>query len=128
MPVSNKIKFMVGLVSPTLLNVVVDNVIRTLLAMIVEDQRVDHNGLGDTVGRCLGVFYADDSMVRSIDADWIQHLMNVLVGLFRRYGPMANVAKSCIMTCQPGALRLVIYAEVKALKCMGVVDLYPVRL
>ena len=40
-----------GLVSLTLFNVVVDNFIRTSLAMTVEDQRVDHDGLGETVGR-----------------------------------------------------------------------------
>ena len=40
-----------GLVSLTLFNVVVDNFIRTSLAMTVKDQRVDHDGLGETVGR-----------------------------------------------------------------------------
>ena len=58
-----------GLVSPTLFNVVVDNVIRTFLEMTVEDQRVDHDGLRETVGRCLGVFYADDGMVGSRESD-----------------------------------------------------------
>ena len=52
-----------GLVSPTLFNVVVDNVIWTWLAMTVKDQRLAHNRLGETVGWCLGVFYADDGMV-----------------------------------------------------------------
>ena len=47
-----------SLVSLTLFNVVVDNVIRTWLSMTVEDQRVAHNGLGDTARRCMGVFYA----------------------------------------------------------------------
>ena len=58
-----------GLVSPMLLNLVVDNVIRIWLDMIVEDQRVAHDGLGETVGRCLGVFYADDGMVCSCDLE-----------------------------------------------------------
>ena len=40
-----------GLVFLTLFNVVVDNVIRTWLAMTVEDQRVDHDRLGEIVGR-----------------------------------------------------------------------------
>ena len=39
------------LVSSTIFNVVVDNVIRTWLAMTVEDQRVDHYGLLETNGR-----------------------------------------------------------------------------
>ena len=43
--------------------------IRTCLAMTVEDQRVAHDGLEETVGRCLGVFYADDDMVGSQEPD-----------------------------------------------------------
>ena len=83
---------------------VVDNVIRTCLDMTVEDQRVAHDRLGETVGRCLGVFYAGNGMVGSRDSDFLQHAMNVLVGLFRRYGLVSNVSKSRTMTCQPGAL------------------------
>ena len=55
----------VRLISLTLLNVIVDNAIRTWLAMTVEDQKVVHNGMGEAVGRCMGVFYADDGMVES---------------------------------------------------------------
>ena len=50
--------------------------------MTVEDQRVAHDGMGEAFGQCLGVFYANYSMVGSRDAEWIQHLMNVLVSLF----------------------------------------------
>ena len=51
-----------GLISLKLFNSVVENVIRTWLSMTVEDQRVDHEGMGESVRRCLGVFYADDGM------------------------------------------------------------------
>ena len=54
--------------------------------------------------------------------------MNVLVGLFQCYGLKANVSKSRTMTCQTIAIQLGMSEEVKALKCMGVVDLYPMRL
>ena len=108
-----------GLVPPTLLNVVVYNVIRTCLDMIVEYQRVAHDRLGDTVGRCLGVFYANYGMDGSRDSEWPQHAMNVLVGLFRRYGLAANVPKSRTMTCQPGALRAGTLEDSIALKCTG---------
>ena len=54
--------------------------------------------------------------------------MNVLVGLFRWYGLTDNFSKSRMMTCKPGALRWGISAEAKALKFMGVVYLYRVRL
>ena len=36
--------------SSMMFNVVVDNVIRTWLAVTVENQRVAHDGLGETVG------------------------------------------------------------------------------
>ena len=93
-----------GLVSPTLFNVVEDNVIRSWMAMMVEYQRVYQYGLVETVGRCVGVFCADDGMVGSRDSYWLQHAMNALVGLFRRYGMAANVAKSRTMTYQPVVL------------------------
>ena len=57
-----------NLVPPTLFNVVVDNVITTWMAMTVEEQKVAHDGFGETFGLCLGVFYADDGMVGSRDA------------------------------------------------------------
>ena len=96
--------------------------------MTVEDQRVAHNGMGEAVGRCMGIFYVNDGMVGSRNVEWLQHLINVLVGLFWWYGRADNVAKSRRMTCRPGALRLGMSAEAKSLKCTGVVNLYYVRL
>ena len=87
-----------------------------------------HDGLGDSIGQCLGVFYANDGMVGSWDLDWLQHLMNVLVGLFRRYFLEANVSKSHTMTFQLGILWFGVSEEAKALKGMGVVELYWLRL
>ena len=111
-----------SLVSPTLFNVVVDNLIQTWLDIEVKDQRVDHNRLGDAVGRCLGIFYSNDGMVGSRDPEWLHRLVNVLVGLFRQYGLADNVAKYHTMTCQPGALRPGMSVESKAMKCTGVGD------
>ena len=115
-------------VSLELFNVLVDNFIITCLAMTLEEQRVDHDGLRDTVGRCLGVFYDENGMVDSRNPDCLQHATNVLLGLFRRYGLVANVKKSRIMTCQPGALQAGMSEEAMALKFTGVGDSYWVRL
>ena len=101
---------------------------RKWMAMTVEDQRVDHDGMGETVGRFLGVFYDNDGIVGSRNSEWLQHVMNVLVRLFRRYGLAANVGKSCTMTFYPGALRAGMPDEAMALKCTRVEDLYQVRL
>ena len=117
-----------GLVSKTIFNVLVENFIRIWLAMTVDDQRVDQNGMGETSGRCLGVFYANDDMMGSGDADRLHHSMNVLVSLFQRYCLLANVDKYRSMTCQPGTLRSGMSAEAKALKYKGVVYEYRMRL
>ena len=111
-----------GLVSTTLFNVMVDNVIKNWMAMTVEERRVAHDGMGETVGRCLEVFYAENGMVGSRDLDWLQHVTNALVGLFRRYDLASNVAKSLTMTFQPGALQVGMLEESMELKQMGVRD------
>ena len=54
--------------------------------------------------------------------------MNVLVGLFRRYGLADNVAKSLSMKCQPVALKSGMSADAKALKFTGVGESYHMRL
>ena len=88
--------------------------------MTVEYQRVDHDRMVETIGRCLGVFYADNAMVSSRNSEWIKNTMNVLLGLFKRYGLAANVAKSRTIPCQPGTLRAGMSEEAMVLKCTGV--------
>ena len=84
--------------------------------------------MGEAVGRYLGVVYANYRMVCSRYPEWMQQLMNVLVGLFQRYGLAANAAKFRTMACQPGALRLGMSEKAKALKCTGVGYSYRARL
>ena len=71
--------------------------------LMVEDQLLAQEGLA--VGRCLGLFYSDDGVVVSWDMEWLQVELNVLIGLFHRYGLVVNVAKYKTMTCHPGKLR-----------------------
>ena len=83
---------------------------------------MEHNGMLEDVRIFLGFFYANDGMVGSRYSEWMQHSMNVLVGLFWRYGLASNVTKSCMMTFQTGELRLGMSEESKALKCTEVGD------
>ena len=43
-----------------------------------------------------------------MDPEWLQGVLDVLIGLFRRIGLMANISKSQKVTCQPGAIRSVL--------------------
>ena len=52
-----------GLISPTLFNVVVNNMVWTWLAMTKEDRAMAQERLCINVGRCLGFFYADNGML-----------------------------------------------------------------
>ena len=67
-------------------------------------------------------------MVGSHDSDWLQHAINILVSIFRRYGLAANIAKSCTMIFHPIALQAEVLEEAMVQKCTGVGDLYQVRL
>ena len=58
-----------GLISPTLFNMVVDNVVRTWMDMTVKDQVLAQEGLGLNVGRRMGVFYANDGMIGSRESE-----------------------------------------------------------
>ena len=46
----------------------------------------------------MGVFYADDGMIRSRNPKKFQGAINFLVGIFIRFSLIANLAKSETMT------------------------------
>ena len=71
-----------GLISPTLFNLIVDNVLHNWLALLVGDQLVSQEGLGLAVGRCMGLFYAKNIIVLLRDPGWLQVSLNVIIGLF----------------------------------------------
>ena len=67
--------------------------------MTVDNQLVTHEGLGLSVGRYVGLFYASYGVVGSQDMEWLQVALNVFISLFPRYELVAYVAKSKAMTC-----------------------------
>ena len=56
-----------GLISPTLSNMVFENMMRNWLTMMAEEKIVAHDGLGLAVGRYMGIFYVADGLVGSQD-------------------------------------------------------------
>ena len=57
------------LIFTILINLIVENVARNWLEMTAEDQLVVHEGLELAVGRCMGLFYADNRVVVSWDPE-----------------------------------------------------------
>ena len=107
------------LISPNLFNLIVYNVVCNWLALMVDDQLPAQEGLGITLWRCLVIFYANGGMVGSRDPNWLQGDLNVIIGLLRRYVLVANVIKSKVVICQPGALQSGMSEEAVGLRCTG---------
>ena len=88
------------LLSPTILNVVVDAVVRhwVTMALAEAEKRWER---GNKVRQQAVLFYADDSMVASSDPRWLQWAFDTLVSLFERVGLQTNVRKTVTMVCRP---------------------------
>ena len=63
-----------------------------------------HDRLGMVVGRCMGVFDADDGIIGSREPEWIQGAMNVLIIISRSVSLMAYVESSNTATYYTGEI------------------------
>ena len=91
--------------SPIIFNLLVDAVVRHWVNGLVDKAEV--KGETGQEGRHQSeVFYADDSMVVSLDNAWLQGAFNALVSIFDREGLLTNVGKTVSMVyhpCQAGS-------------------------
>ena len=86
--------------SPTIFNVVVDEVVRHWIDGIF-DEAEEKGETGREVRRQSAVFYADDGMVVSLDPACLQRAFSALVAIFDRVGLLTNVGKTVSMACHP---------------------------
>ena len=86
--------------SPTILNVVVDAVVRHWI-----DGKVDETEEKGEMGRegrhQSAVFYTNDGMVVSLDPAWLQGAFSALVAIFDRVGLRTNFGKTVSMAYHP---------------------------
>ena len=54
----------------------------------------------------MGLFCTSDNVEELQEPEWLQGYLNMLIGLFRQYRLLENVAKSKAMTCHTGTLNL----------------------
>ena len=86
--------------SPTILNVVVDTVVRHWVTGFIADAG-EQGDLGQEGRHQAALFYADNDMVALSDPRWLQGSFNTLVGLFDRVGLRTNVGKTAGMVFHP---------------------------
>ena len=86
--------------SPTILNVVVDAVVRHWVNGFMEEAEARRE-TGREVQHQAALFYANDSMVVLSNPAWLQGAFTALVGLFDRVGLRTNIGKTVSMFCDP---------------------------
>ena len=70
----------------------------------MEEKSAIHNEIRMSVGRSMGLFYADEGLIGPQDPEWLQEILSIFIGLFHRVGLMANIAKYNTMACQSRAI------------------------
>ena len=86
--------------SPTILNVVVDAVVRHWVNGIVDEAEAKGETGRDGQHQS-AVFYANNDMVVSSDPAWLQGTFNAVVAIFDRVGLLPNVGNMVSMVCHP---------------------------
>ena len=88
------------MLSPTILNMAVDAVVRHWVYVLVEvaEERVEHGQKGR---HQKSLFYTDNDMVALLYPRWLQGTFSTLVGLLNRVGVWTNVRNTVGMFCCP---------------------------
>ncbi len=104
-----------------------DSVVRHWLTLVIGDDPALQEGLGMTVAEKLAAFYADDGLLSSTNAPWLQQALTVLVDVFKRIGLSTNAAKTKTMVCYPAARRVELSEEAYNYRNTGIGRSYQER-
>ena len=69
------------------------NLIRHWLSLTINNPVTTHDGVGEVVGQKLGVFYANNGIIRSRNPKNLQGDINVLIVLFKKIYLKAKIMK-----------------------------------
>jgi hypothetical protein len=94
-----------GPLSGLMFNVCVDLVVREWLRQVLGDEAAQ-GGLGAAARDHAVVFFVDDGLVAARCPEWPQSSFTILFNLFECIGLWTNAAKTKVMTCLPGKIRV----------------------
>jgi hypothetical protein len=86
-------------------NVCVNGVVREWLWQCLEDDAA-LLGIGEAVRHYVVAFFVDDGLVAARCPEWLQSSFTILIDIFERIGLKTNAAKTKVMTCLPGKIRV----------------------
>ena len=94
-----------GPLSSLMFNICVNAVVREWLRQCLGDDAAQ-GGIGEAVCDYIVAFFVDDGLVVARCPEWLQSSLTILVNLFERIGLKTNAAKTKVMTCLPGKIRV----------------------
>jgi hypothetical protein len=99
-------------------NVCFDVVVREWLQQVLGDNAAQGR-LGEAAHNHVVVFFDNNGLVAARCPEWLQSSFTILVKLFERIGLRTNAAKTKVMTCLPGKIRVARTEEVYAAQQTG---------
>jgi hypothetical protein len=94
-----------GPLSSLMFNVCVDAVVREWLWQCLGDNTA-LLGIGEAVRDHVVAFFVDNGLVAARCSKWLQSSFTILINLLERIGLKTNAAKTKVMTCLPGKIRV----------------------
>jgi hypothetical protein len=93
-----------GPLSAKLFNVLVDAVAKECLRELREGRALKPDKIDQLMATFFAIFHVNDAYLASRNPDFLQRVLNVIVGLFDRVGLKTNVQKTQAMICTPGRI------------------------
>jgi hypothetical protein len=81
-----------GPLSARLFNILVDAVVRKMFRQLREEGDYEEAEVAELLETFFGIFYVNDAYLASRDAGFLQHALDILVGLFKRVGLQCNTS------------------------------------
>jgi hypothetical protein len=95
-----------GPLSAKLFNVLVDAIAWEWLQELREGSALELDKIDCLMATFFAIFYVNNAYLASRNPDFLQRVLNVIVGLFARVGLETNAQKTQAMICTPGMIRI----------------------
>jgi hypothetical protein len=105
-----------GPLSAKLFNIVFNAVVRKWMRLICVTIDDAEGNLTECIAGLLAVFYVNNGYIASLNAEFLQEALNILIKTFKRVGLTTNTKKTQAMICMPG--KIWVQLPMDSYKCM----------
>jgi hypothetical protein len=108
-----------GPLSAKLFNILEDAVVREWIWQLRQGGKYKEEELSELMATFFTIFYVDDMYLASRDAGFLQHVLDILINLFKKVGLQTNTSKTKTMICTPRRIRTQLSPESEDAAGMG---------